>query len=388
MVVDTLIKGGLERRMLELIKALSKDTLQYDIYLISLTNKVEYDYVYDLPIKFEALERKGKKDFSLLGKLWQRVTSFNPDIIHSWGSMASVFLAPIVKFKKIRFVNGYIGQAPLKVSLNDPFYIRGLFTFPISDAIVSNSLAGLSAYRTPVKKSFCIYNGIDFERFQNLNEPSEVKEDLFGSNYDKSFLVAMVAAFEERKDYHTFIRVAIKICKQNLQTKFLLVGGGENLEAIKALVPKEFLNKNIYFLGKRSDIESILQIIDIGVLLTNSTKHGEGVSNSIIEYMASSKPVIATLGGGTNEVVENGKNGFLVDYAAEEQIIDKIKYLLANKTVSHEMGRAGYQTVRNKFSIETMRDNYIRLYNETLSNKRNKHHSYSSQFELQVSSHS
>ena len=62
MVVDSIVKGGKERRMLELVKALTRPGQDYTIYIVSLTNVVEYDYVHKLPIKLEIIERKSKKD--------------------------------------------------------------------------------------------------------------------------------------------------------------------------------------------------------------------------------------------------------------------------------------------------------------------------------------
>ena len=61
------------------------------------------------------------------------------------------------------------------------------------------------------------------------------------------------------------------------------------------------LKDKIIFLGKIANVENIINIFDIGILITNSKVHGEGVSNSIIEYMALGKPVIATRGGGTDQ---------------------------------------------------------------------------------------
>jgi len=364
-VIDALSKGGTERRMLELLKTLAKDR-RFEIYLISLNDKVEYDYVYDLPIKFETIKKKIKKDLSLYLKLYKKVKTFKPDIIHSWGSMSSLLLAPIAKIQGIKFVNGYIGRAPLKVTLTDEFYLRGLLTFPLSDAIVSNSKAGLKSYHAPAKKSFCIYSGVDFKRFANLKAPREVKKELFGNENDPDFIIAMVAAFEDRKDYETYINVAVKMCGTNDSIKFLSIGEGNKFENIKAIVPALYLNNRILFLGKRSDVESVLQVINVGVLLTNSKLHGEGISNSIIEYMASGKPVIATRGGGTDEVVFDVENGFLVDYADEHQVIEKIEALLHNKEKALEMGKCGYNMVHEKFDAIKMGQSYIDLYHSLL----------------------
>ena len=119
----------------------------------------------------------------------------------------------------------------------------------------------------------------------------------------------MVAAFEDRKDYDTVIDAAVKLCSDNKKIIFLLIGDGSNKTRIMQKVPAELLDKQIHFLGIRDDIESILQITDVGLLISAPC---EGLSNSIIEYMASGKPVIATEGGGTDELVQ--KRGKRVPY--------------------------------------------------------------------------
>ena len=82
-----------------------------------------------------------------------------------------------------------------------------------------------------------------------------------------------------------------------------------------------------------------MNIFDVGILLTNSMEHrGEGISNSIIEYMALAKPVVATRGGGTNEVVIDGQNGYLIDPFNEDQLIEKIKILVKNKAYRIKIG--------------------------------------------------
>lgn len=139
---------------------------------------------------------------------------------------------------------------------------------------------------------------------------------------------------------------------------FLLIGNGPLLEGLKKKVPVELLNRQIIFTGEREDIESILQIIDIGMLIT----FYEGISNTIIEYMAMGKPVIATDGGGTSELVLDGVNGFLVQKKNEKQIIEKLELLILNKKLRTDLGRNGYQWVRQKFDITEKTNQYINLY--------------------------
>jgi len=366
MVIDSLPRGGKERRMLELIKGLKNQQEQIDICLVSLTDTVEYDYVYDLPIKFEIIKRKYKKDFSVVFKLKKIISSFKPDIIHSWGTMASIFITFSKMFTRVPLVNGILTDAYANLTIRDTHYLRVKLTTPFSAIFVSNSEAGIKAYKTPVHKSVCIYNGIDFSRFENLRPVSELETEILGSPKNNRLILAMVAGFDGRKDFRTLIHAAVKICRERKDLVFLLIGDGPLLESCRNEVPGDLIGRQIIFTGKRPDIESVLQIVDIGMLIT----FYEGISNSIIEYMAMGKPVIATIGGGTTELVKDNINGFLVDQRNEEQIIEKINLLLSNEAMRKEMGQNAYRWVRQQFDLKEKTNQYINLYKKLLQDSR------------------
>jgi glycosyltransferase involved in cell wall biosynthesis len=359
MVVDSIVKGGKERRMLELVKALTGPGQDYSIYLVSLTNVVEYDYVHQLPIKLEIIERKSKKDPRVILKLRKIIRTFQPDIIHSWGTMASVYLSIVNLFTgKSRFINGTIADAYPGMGWRDTHFLRTKITTPFSKVLLANSKAGIEAYKVPLHKTVCIYNGIDLTRFNNLTAPEKVENQLLHRKKGDSFIGAMVGAFEDRKDYDTLIRAAINLCTQDKRVVFLLIGEGSLLDSIKQQVPTEMMNTQIHFLGSRSDIEAILQIVDVGLLITPC----EGISNSIMEYMASAKPVIASKEGGTPELVIEGETGFLVEQKRNDQIIEKMQLLMNNPQLAKEMGRKGQQRIHQHFDIAKMTDAYIELY--------------------------
>jgi glycosyltransferase involved in cell wall biosynthesis len=363
MVIDSLDKGGKERRMLELIKGLKKTENQFDIFLISLTDRIEYEYVFDLPIKFEVLNRKYKKDLTFFLKLKTIISEFKPDIIHSWSTMASVYLSISNLFSGIPLINAVLADAPLHLNIFDKHYFRVKLTSPFTDMFVSNSNAGISAYKTPKHKSVCIYNGVDFNRFENLSPVNELKIEILGDKPGEKFVVAMVASFDERKDFETVVNAAIKLCLINPSYVFLLVGSGPALENLKSKVPEVLLNnRQIIFTGKRSDVEALLQIVDVGVLMTSAENHGEGISNSIIEYMAMSKPVLASRGGGTDEVVLDNYNGFLIDPRNVEQLIAKIEGLYSNRGLLYSMGANARKYAWDNFELDKKTAEYIELY--------------------------
>jgi glycosyltransferase involved in cell wall biosynthesis len=364
MVISGLQRGGRERRLLELIKGLTKQG--FDIYVVSLSSIVEYPYVYDLPITFQIMEGDKMTRISGIRKV---IRTFNPDIIHSWDITCSGYLAVSNLFINKPVIQGVIYDASASSSLGKSIRNRIRMVAPLSKAFVANSLAGIRAYQPPAGKSVCIYNGIDLGRFNNLKQPETIAKELLGEPKADRFIVAMIAAFQIRKDYNTFLDVAVTMCRRDKNMTFLLIGEGEFKETLKASVSADLLDKQIFFTGMRQDIESIIQIIDTGVLLTNSENHSEGISNTIVEYMASSKPVIATRGGGTDELVQDNINGYLVDARNADQVISKIELLRNDQALATRMGQKGRQWIVDNFEIKRMTDEYIGLYQRIIEKK-------------------
>ena len=360
--INGIFLGGKERRLLELMKEM-KLRKQFEFELVVMHNEINYPEIFDLQIKIHYLIRKIKKDVAVFRKFYNICKTYKPDIVHCWDDMTVIYSIPACRLLKIKLINGMVVKTPVKPNLLNKNWLSAQLTFPFSNTIIGNSKAGLAAYRAPVKKSICIYNGMNLNRFINLREPSLVRKEIFGDNSNEIFIAGMVAAFEIRKDYKTLIKAATTLVSLYGNLRFLLVGGGAGLEEIKNSVPVSLLNK-IIFPGKRSNVESIINIFDVGILLTNSLEHGEGISNSIIEYMALGKPVIATRGGGTKEVVIEGENGYLIDPFNEDQLIEKIKMLIENKEAGLIMGKKGKELITEKFNIKIMADQYTSIYNK------------------------
>ena len=365
MVINCLSKGGRERRMLELIKGLKDKNKDFDIYLISLSDKVDYQYVYDLPIKFEIINKKDT-DFGLIFKLRRIIKKFNPDIIHSWDVMSSGYLTAAKVFLNKIIVNGVIYNSAQNSDAYDREYFRIRLFTAISDVTVANSHAGLKAYKTSPKNTVCIYNGIDLKRFENLKPVHQVEHEILKKDKADHFVVTMVAAFEPRKDYDTVIDAAVKLCSANKKVIFLLIGEGSTKTRIMQKVPAEMLGTQIHFLGMRDDIESIHQLTNVGLLITAPC---EGLSNSVIEYMAAGKPVIASEGGGTDELVQNEKTGYLIENKNSEQVIKKLEILMEDPHLAAIMGESGQKWVQENLDVKKMTDSYIELYTRMIDKK-------------------
>jgi glycosyltransferase involved in cell wall biosynthesis len=330
-----------------------------------MNREVHYKEIFNLGAPIHFVIRKTKKDISVFFKIYRLCKSFKPDIVHCWDGMTAIFSIPACKLLGIKLVNSMVTDSPIRKNFSNKRWVMAKLSFPFSNSIIGNSRAGLIGYNTPSKKSLCIYNGLDLNRFIDIKKPDALFRDFLINSKDDLFIVGMVAAFEPRKDYNTLINAAIILTKSNKNIRFILVGDGTEFDQMRKKIPPE-LNDRIIFTGKRNDVESIVSLFDVGVLLTNSHVHGEGISNSIIEYMALGKPVIATRGGGTDEVVIDNQNGYLIPPNNSDQLVECILKLIANKQLALQMGANGLTMVHSKFDLQKMTKCYISVYKDLL----------------------
>jgi len=356
--IDSLGSGGKERRLVELMKSL-KNHHEIEFNLVVMSHNIHYKEVLELGIPIHYLVRKRKKDVTVFSQLYKLCKSFKPDILHCWESMTAIYSVPVCKILSIPLINGMVIDSPQKQKILNKHWIRAKLVFPFSNHIVGNSKAGISAYGASATKSHVIHNGFNFNRTENLKEKNLVLDEL---KIKTRYVVGMVASFSDYKDYKTYFEAAQLILTQRKDVTFLAVGNRTESFPARRLIDWE-ISPFIKLLGKKSDVESLINIMDICVLSTFT----EGISNSILEYMAMGKPVIATDGGGTNEIIESGKTGFLVNVSDATDLSNKIQLLLNNESMRLNMGENGKKRIEEYFTIEKMKDNYISLYHSIVS---------------------
>lgn len=364
--IDSFRSGGKERQLLELLKGLSR-VEEIECELITMSENIHFlsnnNIMNDLNIKPHFLLRKSKKDIGIFYHLYRLCREINPDILHSWESMCSVYALPVTKLLGIKFVNGFIRNAPRNITVHDKIWLRRNITFPFSDAIVANSLAGLNAYRVPPHKAYLVPNGFDMSRLSNLTDSQEVSNRLGIQKNNK--VVGMVGTFSDYKDYYTFIEAAQRILSERNDVTFLMVGDGDNLPACKERVLPSY-NSKIKFLGKTDKVEEIVNLFSIGVLC--SSVNGEGISNAIMEYMVLKKPVIATDCKGNRELVVDGETGYLTRQGNAKELASRITQLLDDTDLALSLGRAGHMRIIDEFTLEIMTCKYVSLYHNILEN--------------------
>ena len=351
--IDTLGAGGKERRMVELMKAL-KLIPNIDFEIIVMSSDIHDKEIRNLGIKIHTIIRKTKKDLSVFHKLFAISKSFKPDFVHCWDSMTAIYSVPVCKLLEIKLINGMVIDSPTNQTIFNKTWLRAKLTFPFSTLIIGNSDAGIQAYKSPRSKSAVIYNGFNFNRLNNLSSSENLRSEL-GINTE--YVIGMVASFSVNKDYSTFYAAAKLVLSRRIDVTFIAIGNNTDSDVSRFLLGEKH-QENFRLLGKKSNVESYVNIMDVCVLATFT----EGISNSILEYMSLSKPVIATSGGGTNEIVVDEQTGFLVKQSDPKDLADKVEILLNDRTKRQEMGKSGRRRIEDVFSIESMVAKYVSVY--------------------------
>lgn len=361
-IINELGNGGRERRMVQLVKAL--DSYEGVKMMIAITREeIEYTDINNTSAVVRFMKNGNMKvRYNELKKL---IDEFKPDIIHLWVETALFCVAVPLLAKRYgcKYIAGFVADGNSLRKL--PRYQRLSInhTFHKADAIISNSKAGLIAKGAPLNKSFVIYNGFDPKRLATVDFAKKRKELQVASNY----LVVMCGRMEPAKDWDSFVLLAEQMSTQRDDVYFLGVAGrGAMVEHYRGMIKDKGL-KNIHFVTNRSDVMEIMTVTDVSVLFTNNDVHAEGVSNSIMESMAAKVPVIATAGGGTAEIITSGDDGFIIEPKNVEMACDRLVELLDKEEERKTMGEKAGDTVKSRFVLSTMGEQYYSIYKQLLN---------------------
>ncbi len=364
--------GGAQRFLYEVTTRLEKE--KYDTLVASdsegkseFLNSLERKGIKTRRLRF--LKRELNPVFDCLGiiELMKVINGFQPDYLHLSSSKAGVLgsiagfktkiLRP-VKFKNLKIIYRIGGWA-----FNDPrpwwkkkiFIAAEKITAKFKDIIVVNNKSdfeqAIKLGIRPRKELKLIHNGIDALKIEFLPK-DKANSKLKVPPAD--LVIGTIANFYPTKGLEHLIEAA-RILKFNYglnleKIKFLIVGDGEERKNLEQKIKSHGLNKNVLLLGQIPEAYKYMRTFDIFIL--PSVK--EGFPWVILEAMAAKVPVISTSVGAVPEIIENGKNGILVEPKKPDQLAEAIKYLMENEHIRREFALQAHQTVLFKFPIEKM----------------------------------
>lgn len=361
-VIDSLRFGGTERQLVELIKGLSSRSDSNVRIIVGCLKEDSNSYAHEikkLGVPIYYFPRKLKFDVTPIFLITRLIVKKRIDIVHSYNNLGALFGGIAAKLSNTPLVCSAIRDAK---DWNFFSKISKRFLSLISDAFISNSISGFNNRFKRIRPHFhVIYNGMDMRRFVRDNRKVEnLKSNLNLQSF--KYCVGMVAALSKRKDHETFCYAAVEVLKCIPDVCFLVIGDGEKRREIENLVFELGLKNNFIFLGYRKDCDQLTSVLDVSVLLTNTEYHFEGVSNSIIEAMASGVPVIATRGGGTDEIVEDEFNGILVDPKNPKQVAENVAKLITDKSQYAKLSGNAFKTINQLCDIKNYVDSHKAIY--------------------------
>lgn len=362
-VISDLKIGGTGRWLLNLLKYTDKSSLLVKVVLPRgsiLRQEIE-------ALGFETVEIDGMADKSMdtgtIGSMLRIFRNEKPQIVHTHAALSARIAARLAGVKLIVHTKHCIDTPKSGIKKN----IAAMANRLLSDKVVAVSEAtrnSVIASGIPADSVETIYNGIDALRELGDDEKSRIREEL--GIEDSELVIGVVARLVELKGHKYLLEAVKQLCGRYDNIRLLIVGTGPLENKLKNYASELGIADKVVFAGFRSDVENIMNIIDISVLPSLT----EALSLSLIEGMAVGKPCVGSQVGGIPEVVRDGENGFLVPPGDSKKLADAIGRLLESGELRLSMGQKGKAYMEEKFTASGMADKIERLYEQCLKGRR------------------
>ena len=366
-VLHGMTVAGAEILVHEMIGALADD---FDFSLVLLDEKGALgEDLESRGVPVHTLERRPGVDVGLVGRLRRALREDDVDLVHAhqytpWfygalGACAGFGRPPILFTEHGRHYPDR--RRPKRVLFNR-------LLAPVTDGLVSVSGFVRDCLRDneglPESRIRILYNGIDPARFDVRPDRARLREEQ-GVGPDDP-VVGIAARFAPVKDHATLLDAFAIVVRDVPEAKLVLVGDGPLREELEAKVERLGIEESVRFLGVRRDVPELLSTWDVFTL----TSWSEGTSVTLLEAMASGLPTVVTRVGGNPEIAVEGETGLMAGRGDSEGLAAAFVRLLRDPELRGELGEAGRERVRRKFTRELMHSAYRALYQELLAGGR------------------
>jgi sugar transferase (PEP-CTERM/EpsH1 system associated) len=360
--------GGLENGVVNLINHMPGEAYRHAV--ISLTEITDFKQrIRRDDVEFIALNKPPGHLIGFYPRLYRLFKDLRPAIVHSRNLAALEVAVPAWAAGVPARVHGEHGRdvRDLDGSNRKDQWIRRLYQPFVSRYIaLSRDLDGYLVDKVgiPARKISQIYNGVDAVRFHPRGEAHAIPGCPF--RQPEHWLVGTVGRMQAVKDQTLLARAFIRALELAPELKprlrLVMVGDGPLRAEAQGLLAAAGVTDLAWLPGERSDVPEILRGLD-GFVLPSLA---EGISNTILEAMASGLPVIATAVGGNVELVEAERTGALVPAGDSEAMAEAIVAYASDPARTEAHGNAGRAEVERRFSMEAMVRNYMGVYDAVL----------------------
>jgi len=325
------------------------------------------------------LSMRGELDLPAVGALARRMRANGTDLVHMHTSHAVTLGVAAAWWAGRRGGPDGAGRPATLVSRRVDFSIhkRRLLSFSrakytrgvdriicVSEGIRAVLIAdGLAPERVGV-----VHSGVDLARFRDVTDRRAEYAREFGFPLGVP-LIGNVAHLAGHKGQRDLVAAAALVLRQVPEARFLIVGEGECRAALEAQVAELGLQQRVLLVGFRTDVPALLAAFDIFCF----PSHLEGLGTSVLDALASGRPVVATRAGGIPEMIEDGRHGLLVPPRDPAALAAALLRLLEQREFAQSLGRAGRQRVEQEFSSERTTEGTLREYEQLLARRAAAH---------------
>jgi len=369
-VIYALTTGGLENGLVNIINRTPPARYRHVIVCITGADDFARRITADGVRVIELHKREGH-DLGFYWRLWRLFRELRPDIIHSRNLAALETQLLSIGLPGVRRVHGEHGR---EITDLDGTNWKYLAFRKIMRAFIHRYIAvskDLQYWLTDTvgvrsEKVRQIYNGVDHERFS----PHTVKPLALlphqWQRVDDMLVVGTVGRLTPVKDQRVLLQAVVNLrdLRPDLyqRLRVLMVGDGPLRRELIDLVAQLELEAITWLPGDREDVPELLAAMDVFVLPSLA----EGISNTVLEAMASGLPVIATAVGGNLELVEEGFNGSLVPVGDPQALAQALVPLLDSAEERARQGANAHQRVAQRFDWKRTVNAYLGVYDELL----------------------
>ena len=324
-----------------------------------------HDNLVSLKVETILLDETKLSPFELVTQLLGYVRRKKPHVLHCHR----------YKENLLGYLAGRYAKVPALITTQHgmPEYFQGFAG--IKNRIFSAcNLTALKRYNAVVAVSADIGNalitrhGFHESKIRVIRNGVGMPQEVVRRSGVRDFVIGSAGRFVPVKDYDLMVRMAAEIVRHIPGVRFVLAGDGPGKMQLQATIEKLGLAERFELLGAIDDMENFYKGLDIYV---NTSVH-EGIPMTILEAMAHGVPVVACNVGGIGEIIEDGRNGFLVSSRDPRHLAEKCVSLRHDVTLWEKISVAARQRIETSFSDISMAQQYYTLYKKLLGKSHEK----------------
>lgn len=363
-VVHALDVGGMELMLVDLIR---RSPPRFRHVVVCLTDYSGLGNVLRGKARCYALHKRPGKDFPAYQRLWRLLRRLRPAVVQTYNiSCIDVsFVAWLAGVPtRLHAEHGRTSDDPQGKNRKYRLMRRALQPFVDRYIAVSRELADwlVDDLHVDPAKVLQINNGIDTSRYRPRDDRPLRRE--WPDLADDDLLIGTVGRLDAVKDQRTllqaFNRLATLCPAEASRCRLAIIGEGPMRSTLEREIKELGVGDRVWLVGRRDDVPALLGSIDVFAL----SSIAEGIPLTVLEAMASERPVIATAVGGLADVIDPQDCGTLVPPGDVGALAEALAAYVCDPALRRAHGAAARRRVESQFNVTAMADEYFSLYDE------------------------